>query len=229
MTCDKKKTMIKMVNQDKVEEPMVALYQRRAGNYDLREGLYRLIGFREWKYRKMVIEALGLQPGDTVVEIGCGTGLNFSLLEQVIGPEGRIVGVDLTDAMLDQARKRIVQHGWSNIELVSADASNFEFRVGVDGIIPTFAITLIPNYDQVIHNGARVLAPGKRWVILDLKRPDYLPSWLASLVILLIRPFIISDEYLTRRPWVSIGKYLQNPVCTEFDLKFAYIAVDERV
>ena len=51
--------------------------------------------------------ALGLRPGDTVVDIACGTGLNFPLLEEAIGPDGRIVGVDLTDAMLAQAQRRI--------------------------------------------------------------------------------------------------------------------------
>jgi demethylmenaquinone methyltransferase/2-methoxy-6-polyprenyl-1,4-benzoquinol methylase len=58
-----------------------------------------LIGFPD---RKRAVRALNLQRGDTVVDIGCGTGLNFPLLQGAIGPEGTIVGVDLTDAMLSQ-------------------------------------------------------------------------------------------------------------------------------
>jgi len=53
------------------------------------------------------LKALDLHPGDTVVEVGCGTGLNISLLQSEVGPEARIIGVDLTDSMLERARKRM--------------------------------------------------------------------------------------------------------------------------
>jgi len=56
---------------------IIQLYRKRAANYDWSANLYYLIGFREFKYRKMAIQQLQLQVGDTVVEIGCGTGLNF--------------------------------------------------------------------------------------------------------------------------------------------------------
>jgi ubiquinone/menaquinone biosynthesis C-methylase UbiE len=102
------------------------LYRKRAKRYDFTANLYYLIGLREWAYRKQAVEALNLQRGDTVVEIGCGTGLNFSLLRQAIGPEGRIIGVDLTAAMLDQARQRVAENGWSNVELVQSDAALFQ-------------------------------------------------------------------------------------------------------
>lgn len=59
----------------------------------------------------MAVRALKLQPGDTVLELACGTGINFSLFQQYIGPTGQIIGVDLTDAMLDQAQKRVARQG----------------------------------------------------------------------------------------------------------------------
>jgi len=81
--------------------------------------------------------------GDTVVDIGCGTGLNFALLQDVIGPEGQIIGVDLSDAMLDQARQRVTEYSWKNVTLIQADAAQFEFpTTNVGGIISTLALTL---------------------------------------------------------------------------------------
>ncbi len=70
------------------------LYRRRAKRYDFTANLYYLVGFREWSYRKKAVAALRLRPGDTVVEIGCGTGLNFGLLQTAVGPSGRIIGVE---------------------------------------------------------------------------------------------------------------------------------------
>ena len=123
------------------KEEVVDIYRKRAKRYDFTANLYRLIGFREPAYRRMAVKALSLHPGDTVVEIGCGTGLNFQLLRQAVGSSGKIIGVDLTDAMLAQARKRVEDEGWSNVELVQSDAAQYEFPNGVDGIISTFNIT----------------------------------------------------------------------------------------
>jgi hypothetical protein len=65
---------------------LVDLYRKRAPRYDWSAQLYYVLGFREWAYRKKAVRALRLRPGDTVVEIGCGTGLNFGLLQEAVGP-----------------------------------------------------------------------------------------------------------------------------------------------
>src|SRR5215813_11267280 len=70
------------------QEHVLATYRDRARHYDITANLYYLLGFRVQASRRRAVRALALRPGDTVVEIGCGTGLNFSLVEQVIGPEG---------------------------------------------------------------------------------------------------------------------------------------------
>jgi len=64
-------------------------YRRRARFYDWSVNAYYLIGFRWWAYRRRAIAALGLQPGATIVEVGCGTGLNFRLVQESIGLSGR--------------------------------------------------------------------------------------------------------------------------------------------
>lgn len=78
---------------------LVSTYNKRARHYDLTANLYYLIGLREWAYRKQAIRALKLQRGDRVVEIGCGTGLNFPLLLEAVGSGGAVVGVDITPTM----------------------------------------------------------------------------------------------------------------------------------
>ena len=64
------------------KDDLIALYRKRAPNYDFTANLYYLIGYREWAYRKRAVDALQLSLGDTVVEIACGTGLNFGLFER---------------------------------------------------------------------------------------------------------------------------------------------------
>jgi ubiquinone/menaquinone biosynthesis C-methylase UbiE len=210
------------------KKDLIQLYRKRALRYNFTANLYYLIGFREMAYRRKAVEALALHRGDTVVEIGCGTGINFPLLHRVVGTEGRIIGVDLTDAMLDQARQRVRKNGWSNVELVHRDAAAFAFPEQVDGVISTFALTLMPEYEKVIGNGCRALAPGKRWVILDFKLSSGLLSLLAPFGIFLAKPFGVQKELAERHPWESMGKLLANISMIELYGGFSYIAAGER-
>jgi ubiquinone/menaquinone biosynthesis C-methylase UbiE len=204
------------------------LYRRRAANYDVSANLYYLIGFRELNYRKHAVLALDLKRGDTAVEVGCGTGLNFRYLLAAIGETGRLIGVDLTDAMLDKARQRINRTGWRNVELVEADAAAYSFPVGVQGVLSTFALTLIPEYEQVIDHAARALAVGGRFVLADFKKPDKWPLWLVNLGVLITRPFGVSLDLTERRPWEAMSKYFSHVTMTELFGGAVYIAVGEK-
>jgi demethylmenaquinone methyltransferase/2-methoxy-6-polyprenyl-1,4-benzoquinol methylase len=167
-----------------------------------------------------------------VVEIACGTGLNFPLIEQEIGPEGRIVGVDLTDAMLAQAQHRIETNGWSNISLVQADAAEFEFPTGVDAILATYAHSLLPEPGQVITHGAAALSAGGRWVVLDLKIPDNTPRCLTRLGIATVGRSGSLEEWIVRRPWEAIRVAMQDTLAdlswTELFFGIAYLAAGSR-
>ncbi len=221
--------MVKQQETILTKSEVVDIYRKRARRYDATANLYRLLGFRLRAYREMAIKALNLRPGDTVVEIGCGTGLNFPLLQEAVGPAGKIMGVDLTDAMLAEARRRVEEQGWSNVALVRSDAALYQFPAGVDGIISSFAITLVPEFDQVVRNGAMALSPGKRWVVLDFKLPAKRLAWLlVPLAVLLTRPFGVRIEMAERHPWESIDRYLVNTSLAEFYMGMAYIAVGER-
>lgn len=203
---------------------LVALYRKRAKRYDRTANLYYLIGFRERAYRKRAVSALRLKRGDVVVEIGCGTGLNFALLEEAVGPEGRVIGVDMTDAMLSRARERVVANGWSNVTLIQSDAVLYPFPEMVDGVLSTFALTLVPEYDEVVRRGAGALSPGGRWVIADLKLPETRFSLLAPVLVPLVRPFGVTLDLFHRHPWESLRKHLERVDMKEVYFGFAYIA-----
>src|SRR5574341_2216084 len=67
--------------------------------------------------------ALGVRRGDRVLDLACGTGLNFPHLRELVGQEGQVVGVDLAPAMLDITRRMITERGWKNVKLYEADAA----------------------------------------------------------------------------------------------------------
>lgn len=211
-----------------IRQEIIDIYRARAKNYDWTANLYYLIGYPEWAHRRAAVDALALERGGTVVEIGCGTGLNFSLLQEGVGPGGKIIGVDLTDAMLEQARQRVQREGWDNVELVHSDALQYVFPSGVDGILSTYALSLIPECGEVICEGAQALRPGSRWVVLDLRLPARWPEWLSSLLLPIVRPFAVTDEWVARRPWEAIrramGDCLSDVSVTEMYLGLAYIA-----
>lgn len=203
------------------------LYRKRARWYDFTANLYYIIGIREFSYRKMAVRALDLKRGDTVVEIGCGTGLNFRFLRAAVGPEGKIVGVDLSADMLTAASERIQRNNWSNVELVQGDAATYQFPEGVDGILSTFAITLIPEFDHVIQSGAKAMASGKRFVILDFKKPDNWPMWLIRFFVFLARPFGVSLDLTPRHPWESVDRRLTTLQFKEVYFGLLYVCVGE--
>lgn len=185
-----------MSQVESTHERLIATYRKKAKHYNVTSRLYPVPGYPQQSQRRRAIRALGLRPGDTVVDVACGTGQNFPFLEQAIGPEGRIVGVDLTDAMLAQAEERVETNGWRNVRLTQAEAAAFEFPEEVEAILSTYALTQVTGCADVIAHGAAVLRPGGRWVVLDLKLPDYAPRRLARLG--------ISAEWIARGPWEEI-------------------------
>jgi ubiquinone/menaquinone biosynthesis C-methylase UbiE len=204
------------------------LYRRRAKNYDLAAKLYNLVGFRIDSYRELAIDSLHLKLGDTVVDIGCGTGANFSRLRERVGQDGKIIGVDSTDAMLTKVRQRVAQRRWRNVELVQRDAAAYQFPGKVDGVISTFAIIYVAEFDDVIRRGSRALNGGGRLVVLDFKLPNRWISRLAPLAVVDTLPWGLSKELASRHPWESIAKYMKPMPMRERYGGFVFIAVGEQ-
>jgi demethylmenaquinone methyltransferase/2-methoxy-6-polyprenyl-1,4-benzoquinol methylase len=214
------------------QERLIDTYRKKAKHYDVTSRLYPAPGYPQRGQRLRAVQTLGLRRGAHVVDMACGTGLNFPLLQEQIGPEGRIVGVDLTDAMLAQAEQRIGTNGWENVSLVQADAAAFEFPDEVDAIVSTYALTQVPECRDVIAHGAEALSAGGRWVVLDLKVPDNAPRRLAQLGVAAVRPFASIEEWMGRRPWEAIraamAEELTDPTWTELFFGTAFIAAGSR-
>ncbi|HEY0696963.1 MAG TPA: methyltransferase domain-containing protein [Micromonospora sp.] len=191
---------------DASKQALVNVFAKRARNYDITSNFMYAVGMRIAKWRRMSVDLLELRPGDTVVDAGCGTGLNFPLIQEKIGPTGRIVGIDFSGEMLQQAKERVAREGWTNVELVQGDLETFEFPP-CDGIIAFLSITLLPRYDETIARGYASLRSGRRWVVHDYKVPSWWPErWLNALEPL-IKPFGGSMEMATRKPWESIRRH----------------------
>jgi demethylmenaquinone methyltransferase/2-methoxy-6-polyprenyl-1,4-benzoquinol methylase len=204
---------------------VVESYRKYAKSYDLAVKLYRLLGLKIGKYRKMTVNALELSKGDFVVELGCGTGLNFPLVLDAIGPDGKLIGVDVTDKMLDQASIRVKENGWKNVELVQGDFANYEFPNELDGIFTTGAVQYSPQYDEIIKKGYKVLKHGKNFVIFDFKMPQGFTRIFAPVLIFFTKAFEANEEYLKRHAWESIEKYFEKTTFQEGWGGFVYLSV----
>lgn len=180
--------MKKLINMAWTKSEFRENYSKLAGIYDPGMWLYRGIGLRIERYRQTAVNALLLKPGDTVIDLGCGTGLNFSYLHDAVGEGGRIIGVDLTPAMLDQAKRKVTKAGWNNVNLVEADMSRYSFPANANGVLATLSLATIPDYENVIARAARELSVGTAIAEFDLQWPDNWPKWLAHFAALLNRP-----------------------------------------
>ena len=195
---------------DPAQERLIEIYRKKAKHYEIVSRLYPVPGYPLWAQRRRAVQALRLRPGATVVDLACGTGQNFPLIEQAIGSDGWIIGVDLTDAMLAQARRRTERHGWTNVSLVQADAADYAFPAEVDAILSTYSLSHLPECEDLIVHGAEALAREGRWAVLDLKAPDHAPRLPAHLGIALGRRLGSIDEWLARRPWEAIRAAMQD-------------------
>jgi ubiquinone/menaquinone biosynthesis C-methylase UbiE len=131
-----------------------------------------------WLPRREARLALGIAAGDCVLDLATGTGLNLPHLRTLIGKKGRVVGVDVTPAMLDIARQVIMRGAWTNVEVREADAAQLPFPdASFDKVICAYALNIIPEYTRAIEEVKRVLVPGGRFVSLEMQVHN-LPRWL---------------------------------------------------
>lgn len=198
-------------------------YGRLARFYDPAMWLYRLAGMRIDAYRRAAVERLRLEPGATVVDLACGTGLNFPHLETAVGPTGRIIGVDLTPAMLAQADKRARHCGWNNIELINADISQYRFPAEADAVLATLALGVVPDYDAILARAAGSLRKGARIADFELKWPERWPRWLARLAARLNRPAGVTPDIVDRNPSRAIRRWFSSVQYAEVYFGAAYI------
>jgi len=134
--------------------------------------------------RQLAIEHLGLQHGDRVLDLGCGTGPNFETLREAVGPGGRVVGVDFSSGMVQRAQERIRERGWDNVDVICADALRARLEPeAYDAAIATFTLSAVANVRAAVDTVYAALRPGGRFFVCDLR---LVPSGQAGLVIRLL-------------------------------------------
>jgi SAM-dependent methyltransferase len=140
----------------------LARYGAMAGSYEVRTASGDM-------WRRDLVARLAPARGETILDVGCGTGRNFTQIQQRIGPEGRLVGLEQCPEMLAQARARVERQGWTNVELVCTGAEEAAVPVRADAVL-LCAVHDVMRSPAALANvlvhlraGARVVAGGPKW------------------------------------------------------------------
>jgi ubiquinone/menaquinone biosynthesis C-methylase UbiE len=143
-----------------------SFYNRWASLYDRAATAPGVTGWRE-----RTADSLALSAGDTVVEMGCGTGANLPPLRERVGPEGQVVGVDLVPGMLGEARRRIERREWENVSVVRGDATQPPVT-RADAVVSTFLVGMVPDPAAAVREWVELVEPGGRVALLNATRSD---------------------------------------------------------
>ncbi|HEY5328260.1 MAG TPA: arsenite methyltransferase [Acidobacteriaceae bacterium] len=122
-----------------------------------------------------------LRPGEVVVDLGSGGGLDVFLASRMVGAEGRAIGIDMTTAMIERARENAEKGGYSNVEFHQSTIDLIPLPdASVDCVISNCVINLAPDKAAVFREIARVLKPGGRVALSDIALKHNLPEAIAQ-------------------------------------------------
>ena len=142
----------------------------------------------------------GLKPGETVLDLGSGAGIDCFLAAKKVGPSGRVIGVDMTAEMIDRARENARKNGIANVEFRLGEIENLPVADGtVDVILSNCVINLSTDKPRVFREAFRVLRPGGRMMVSDLALKKPLPKAIRDSVeayVACIAGAMVKDEYL---------------------------------
>lgn len=180
----------------------LAQYRRRAKVYDLELALFEPV-------RRQAVAWLAPRPGDTVLDIGCGTGLSFELLQSAVGKEGRIIGIEQSPEMIALARQRVARQGWRNVTLLCAPAESARIPGRADCALMHFTHDILQRDDALanvvahLKPGAGVLASGLKWA----------PRWALAVNFFVLPAALRSVSSLSglHRPWQRLEQMTGPP------------------
>lgn len=193
---------------------MAVDYDRHLGLQSSRLGRY------QEGVRKRAVAALQPMPGQTVIDVGCGTGASFARLVAAVGRDGRVVGVDQSAGMLAVAAKRIADARWTNLELIEAPVQEAKLP-DADAAIFFFTHDLMRT-PAALDNVTAAVRPGGRVVTAGAKRPSL---WLAPIALaarLIMRRYVTTDEGLAK-PWDLLADRLEDVTSESLLLGAIYI------
>jgi ubiquinone/menaquinone biosynthesis C-methylase UbiE len=190
-------------------------YRRAAARYD------RHMWFAHGTHRAAVAR-LELEPGQVVLDVACGTGLNFERIQAGIGADGHLIGLDLSPEMLALARERVEAAGWRNVTLVEAAAEDAELPAAPDALLFAFTHDVLRSpaaLDNLLpraRSGARVVAAGGKWP----------PRWVVPVhaYVSVQAPRFVTTMEGFDRPWTLLAERVRNLEVKQRSLGAAYVA-----
>jgi O-methyltransferase / aklanonic acid methyltransferase len=145
---------------------------------------------------KRLVELVRPQSGGRLLDVGCGLGACVFPAAEAVGPNGKVVGIDIASAMVSEARREASRLGVNNVELLVMDAEKPEFeQTAFDAIIGSFSIIFLPDSFNALAKFRKLLAPGGR---LGFTSPVFTPGTFPFLPPLFTE--IITDEILKHVP-----------------------------
>lgn len=172
--------------------------------------------------RAKAVKRLDLREGDTVLEVGCGTGRNLAHLVKAVGSSGRVYGVDCTEGMLTRARNLSRNKGWQNVVLLHQDAAEMLLPAPVDGVLFSLSYTVMPESQMALAQAWKYLRAHRHVVIMDGKLAH---GWLGRLsqplVTWLSKATVLGD--LDRQPWEDLKDLTSQVEMEEVNLGTYYI------
>jgi trans-aconitate methyltransferase len=172
-------------------------------------------------YRRAVVEALPLDSGQVVLDVGCGTGLCCGLLRDKVGPRGGVVGIEESPEMAAVAREHIACEGWENVTILQTPAEDAEIGLTADAALFCAVHDILQSPDALrnvvttLRPGAWVAAGGGKWAA---------PMMVAlnSMVSALHAPYVRSFSGFDR-PWQHLEQFVEDVQVREMAFGGGYV------
>lgn len=162
------------------------------------------------RWRRRAVQHLQLKPGDCVIDAGCGSGSNFTFLVDAVGPNGRVLGIEIDPFMTAKARELVLVKGWKNVSVITASAQDAVLENQYDALL-MFAVQEILNSEQALNALFTGLRDKARVVTFGAKLSDTFPGRLANpLFRRLSRTWLPPEAPIGARPWEHLEARLDD-------------------